>query len=198
MPSNKLSEFEIGKITEIVAGRMGANLDAKTLRRIVDQVVDSMQGQNANPEIEGVTCEVSRPKSEPQERQQYPSSQLPPRPQASIQPKPPDEAMTENRGGLYEQIDKTVATRVIIAAFGKNRPGVVSSITQILAELNCSIEDISQTLMQDFFSMIMIVDISGCSMDFQSLRDRIKSTEATLGMQVYVMHEDIFRYMHRI
>ncbi len=196
MPTRKLSDFEIGKITEIVAGRMGANLDAKTLRHIVDQVVDSMLGQNANPEIEGVTCEV--PRQKPQERAPYPASPLPPRPQASYQPKPPDQAMTENRGGLYEQIEKTDATRVIIAAFGKNRPGVVASITKILAELNCSIEDISQTLMQDFFSMIMIVDISGCSMDFQSMRDRIKETEASLGMQVYVMHEDIFRYMHRI
>ena len=103
-----------------------------------------------------------------------------------------------NKGGLYEEIEKTVATRIIIAAFGKNRPGVVAAITAVLAENNCSIQDISQTIMQEFFSMIMVVDISGCSLDFSALRDLIQATESQLGMKVYVMHEDIFRYMHRI
>ncbi len=75
---------------------------------------------------------------------------------------------------------------------------MVSAITSILAELDCSIEDISQTLMQEFFSMIMVVNITKCSIDFSALRDRIQGTEAQLGMKVYVMHEDTFQYMHRI
>ncbi|MDZ4723924.1 MAG: ACT domain-containing protein [candidate division Zixibacteria bacterium] len=95
-------------------------------------------------------------------------------------------------------MEKTDRTRIIIAVFGKNRPGIVSSITAVLAENGCSIEDISQTIMQEFFSMIMVVDISGCKLDFAGLRDKIQSTETQLGMKVYVMHEDIFRYMHRI
>ncbi|MEA3297304.1 MAG: ACT domain-containing protein [candidate division Zixibacteria bacterium] len=95
-------------------------------------------------------------------------------------------------------MEKTDKTRVIIAAFGKDRPGIVAALTNVLAEHNCSIEDISQTLMQDFFSMIMIVNIVDCSVDFSALRDKLQATEAQLGMKVYVMHEDIFRYMHRI
>ena len=54
------------------------------------------------------------------------------------------------------------------------------------------------SLLQDFFSMIMIVNIEGSTVDFSGLRDRLQQTESQLGMKVYVMHEDIFRYMHRI
>ncbi|MCK4462142.1 MAG: ACT domain-containing protein [candidate division Zixibacteria bacterium] len=111
---------------------------------------------------------------------------------------PPDEAMITAEGGLYEQIEKTDKTRVIIAAFGKDRPGVGAALTGVLAEHNCSIENISQTLLQDFFSMIMIVNIEGSTVDFATLVERLKATETTLGIKVYVMHEDIFRYMHRI
>ncbi len=99
---------------------------------------------------------------------------------------------------MYREIEKSDASRIIVAAFGKNRPGVVAAITKILADLNCSIEDISQTIMQDFFSMIMVVNMKDCTMDFAALREKIQATESTLGMKVYVMHEDIFKYMHRI
>ena len=189
-----LSDFEIEKITEIVAGKVGEKLDAKTLRQVVDRVVDSLIEKPANPEntgvtcVTGVTCEVSQPTAEAPAVQQTPETS----PQSVTDPQ------LDNKGGLYEEIEKTVATRIIVAAFGKNRPGVVSAITAVLAENNCLIQDISQTIMREFFSMIMVVDISGCSLDFSALRDRIQVTETQLGMKVYVMHEDIFRYMHRI
>lgn len=188
-----LSDFEIGKIAEIVAGRTGAKLDAKALRQVVDQVVDAMKTQQGNPDIEGVTCDVSRSETPTPASKPRTSALL-----SSDQPLPPDQQMVEGKGGLYEQIEQTRGSRIIIAAFGQNRPGVVASITNILAELNCNIEDVSQTIMQEFFSMIMIVDIANCTLEFQSLVDRLKGTEQRLGMKVYVMHEDIFRYMHRI
>ena len=181
-----LSDFEIGKIAEIVAGQSGTKLDAKTLRQVIDRVVDQMNDQRGNPEIKGATCDVSR--TDPGTPQPAVGSSL----------VPPDEVMASAKGGLYEQIEKTDKTRVIIATFGKDRPGVVSALTAILSEHNCSIEDISQTLLQDFFSMIMIVNIADCPIDFSGLRDRLQQTETQLGMKVYVMHEDIFKYMHRI
>ncbi len=179
-----LSDFEIGKIAEIVAGKVGTKLDAKALRRVIDSVVDGLQKNKGNIDIEGATCEVvmKSHSSAPE----YPHSKIE---QAKPEPK---------EGGLYEKIEKTGKTRIIIAAFGKDRPGVVAAITSILSELNCSIEDVSQTLMQEFFSMIMVVNITESNVDFGDLRDRIKATEDQLGMKVYVMHEDIFQYMHRI
>ncbi len=53
-----LSEFEIKKITEIVAGKVGTDLDAKSLRRVIDSVVDNLQANN-NPSVTGATCDVS-------------------------------------------------------------------------------------------------------------------------------------------
>jgi ACT domain-containing protein len=175
-----LSDYEIRRITQIVAGQVGDNLDAKEIRKVIDSVMDNLN--NANPDIKGVTCDV--PSDNKIDKVQT---------GRSVAQEPVTEA-----AGLYQQIEQTDKSRVIIAAFGKNRPGVVASITNILAELNCSIEDISQTLMQEFFSMIMIVDMKDSSIDFASLKDKIQSTEAVLGMKVYIMHEDIFRYMHRI
>jgi len=204
-----LSDFEIGKIAEIVAGKSGAKLDAKALRQVIDRVVDALKEQQANPEIKGVTCEVPRPsKADVANAQRAMLSKPSPtlaenlpgdvtKRQEAAMP-PPDEAMITARGSLYEQIGKTDKTRIIIAAFGKDRPGVGAALTAVLAEHNCSIEDISQTLLQDFFSMIMIVNIEGSTVDFATLVERLKATESQLGMKVYVMHEDTFRYMHRI
>ncbi|MDH3890363.1 MAG: ACT domain-containing protein [candidate division Zixibacteria bacterium] len=230
-----LSDFEIGKIAEIVAGQSGTKLDAKALRQVIDRVVDQLNQQRGNPEVEGATCdtpaaneneqvtkrqEVASPPDLPPKAgsktdppyEEAPSSHSreggspsspvggPPRHSGPVgsQLPPPDEALVEAQGGLYQQIEKSDKTRVIIAAFGKDRPGVGAALTSVLAESNCSIEDISQTLLQDFFSMIMIVNIEGSTVDFSGLRERLQETETQLGMKVYVMHEDIFRYMHRI
>ena len=185
-----LSEFEIKKITEIVAGKVGADLDAKELRNVIDSVVDKLQANQNNPEIKGATCEISRNDNAPQKTTIGNSP--------TIQKYLTEERQVQGAGGLYHEIDKSDSLRIIVAAFGKNRPGVVASITKILAELNCSIEDISQTIMQEFFSMIMVVNIKDCTIEFSSLREKIQATETSLGMKVYVMHEDIFKYMHRI
>jgi ACT domain-containing protein len=187
-----LSEFEIGKIAEIVAGRVGTRLDAKALRHVVDRVADAMKEQEANPGITGVTCDVSG--TTVASRRENPAESSVPA-QTVL---PPDEALVSEKGGLYEQIERTDGTRIIVAAFGKDRPGIVAALTNVLAEQTCSIEDISQTLMQEFFSMIMVVRIDNCPIDFSALRDKLQATEAQFGMKVYVMHEDIFRYMHRI
>ncbi len=186
-----LSEFEIKKITEIVAGKVGTDLDAKALRKVIDSVVDNLQANQNNPEIKGATCEVSASDSKAEAKTTIGNS-------PTIQKYLTDENQVQGKGGLYDEIEKSDASRIIVAAFGKNRPGVVAAITKILAELNCSIEDISQTIMQDFFSMIMVVNMKDCTMDFATLREQIQATESTLGMKVYVMHEDIFKYMHRI
>lgn len=173
-------EKEIGRITEIVVGRLGGSANAKDLRRVIDTVVETVRKQRGNPSITGATCEGNR------------------KPQSDKSVTDLPDAIVSDTSGLYERISRDTGRRVIVAAFGKNRPGVVAAITKVLAELSCNIEDISQTIMQDFFSMIMVVDISHCNLDFALVRDRIKDTETQLGMKVFIMHEDIFRYMHRI
>jgi ACT domain-containing protein len=88
--------------------------------------------------------------------------------------------------------------RIIVASFGLNRPGIVASISAVLAENLCSIEDMSQRIMQEFFTLIMIVDITACKADFAALTEKLKTIEGKLGVTILAQHEDVFRYMHRV
>lgn len=88
--------------------------------------------------------------------------------------------------------------RVIVATFGRNRPGVAAALTGVLAENNCDIADITQKILQEFFSMIMIVDITASPIDFATLRQKFNEIESRLGVTIVAQHEDVFRSMHRI
>ena len=93
---------------------------------------------------------------------------------------------------------KSDRNRVIVATFGRNRPGVAAALTGVLAEHNCNIADITQKILQEFFSMIMIVDISECTIDFAALREKFRDIESRLGVTIVAQHEDVFHAMHRI
>lgn len=88
--------------------------------------------------------------------------------------------------------------RVIITSYGINRPGVVSKISTILAEANCDIQDITQKILQEFFTMIMIVDISNSPLSFKELHDKLAKAAEELNIKIMIQHEDVFRSMHRI
>jgi ACT domain-containing protein len=100
--------------------------------------------------------------------------------------------------GLYDSIENTNSSRVIISAFGKDRPGVVAAIAKTLADGNITIQDIQQNIMQEFFGMIMIADISGATISFDDLKSSLDEIESSLGCKILTQHEDIFRFMHRI
>ncbi|MFC1481447.1 ACT domain-containing protein [Candidatus Neomarinimicrobiota bacterium] len=88
--------------------------------------------------------------------------------------------------------------RVIISVFGLNRPGIVAAVTAILAEHSCNILDISQKLMQEFFTMILVVDISTGESSFAHLQDEFTALGERLGIKVYAQHEDVFRTINRL
>ncbi len=88
--------------------------------------------------------------------------------------------------------------RMIITAFGLNKPGIVAAVTKALGEASCDIQDITQKLMNEFFTMIMIVDLSTSLKDFKSVQDMMTEVANNLRIKIYCQHEDIFRNMHRI
>ena len=88
--------------------------------------------------------------------------------------------------------------RAVITVIGKDRVGIIASISSILADCNVNILDISQTIMQDMFTMIMLVDISKTSVDFTGLSNRLEAKGQELGLSARIQHEDIFNSMHRI
>ena len=89
-------------------------------------------------------------------------------------------------------------TRIIITVVGYDRVGIIAGIANILAQAQANILDISQTILQGFFTMVMVVDIGKMDLDLSALTKQLKQKGHELGLEVNVQHEDIFRFMHRI
>jgi len=106
---------------------------------------------------------------------------------AELESKPDFEKSTKSSGG-----------RIILTSFGMNAPGVVAAITTGLAKLSCNIEDISQTLMGGYFTMIMVVDISGSAKELDEIQTEMNKIAEELKVKIYIQHEEIFNKMHRI
>lgn len=89
-------------------------------------------------------------------------------------------------------------SRLVITVVGMDRVGVIAALTGILAEKAVNILDISQTILQGFFTMVMVVDAAGSQVGLAELRETLVNKGLELGMTVTVQHEDVFRFMHRI
>jgi ACT domain-containing protein len=90
------------------------------------------------------------------------------------------------------------STRVVVTVIGRDRVGIIAGVSGVLAEAGVNIVDISQTLMQDLFTMIMMVDIGRASIGFDELQQRLATQGESLGMRIQAQREDVFSYMHRI
>ena len=87
--------------------------------------------------------------------------------------------------------------KAIVSVIGKDKKGIIAKVSNILYENDINIEDISQTIMQDYFTMIMMVSISANS-DVTKLGEILKKTGEELGVIIRVQHEDIFNAMHKL
>ncbi len=88
--------------------------------------------------------------------------------------------------------------RAIITVTGKDRPGIIAGVCVLLSESNINILDISQTVMQDFFTMTMLIDLSGCEKSFADISDSLDAKGKEMGLIIRIQREDIFDRMHRI
>ena len=88
--------------------------------------------------------------------------------------------------------------RAIITVTGKDRPGIIAGVCVLLSENNINILDISQTIMQDIFTMIMLTDISESRKTLTEIEDEMEAVGKKLGVSITVQHSDIFHSMHRI
>jgi ACT domain-containing protein len=88
--------------------------------------------------------------------------------------------------------------KAVLTVIGKDRIGIIAAVSNILADSNINILDISQTIMQGFFTMIMLVDISQMSFNFSEISERLDGKGQELGLSIRLQHEDIFNAMHRI
>lgn len=88
--------------------------------------------------------------------------------------------------------------RAVITVVGTDRVGILAGVSAICAESGMNVEDVSQSILQDIFAMVMIVETTEKSIPFANFVDKMKEMEDKTGLQIHVMHEDIFNAMHRI
>ena len=88
--------------------------------------------------------------------------------------------------------------KAIVSVFARDAKGITAYITAALAEQNINILDISQTLMQGYFTMIMLVDAAQCTVPFADLARTLDEAGTQRGLQIRAQREDIFNAMHRI
>ena len=86
----------------------------------------------------------------------------------------------------------------IIAVIGQDKTGILAKISTVCAENNANIIDVTQTVMQKYFTMIMLADITDLSSSFGEFSERVHAAGKEIEMTVHVMHEDIFNSMHRV
>lgn len=89
------------------------------------------------------------------------------------------------------------ARRAVVSVIGKDKVGIISKVTNVLAENQINVLDISQTILQDFFTMMMIVDVSNID-HLDSLQEKLDAVGQEMGIQINVQLEEIFQAMHRI
>ncbi|WP_406671098.1 ACT domain-containing protein [Methanolobus sp. ZRKC4] len=90
------------------------------------------------------------------------------------------------------------SSRFIITVIGIDKVGIVADVSRVMADFNVNIVDISQTIMEDLFTMIMLAEVKEENFDLVSFQKAMSETGRELGVEAKVQHEDTFRFMHRI
>ena len=88
--------------------------------------------------------------------------------------------------------------RAVITVVGKDTVGIIAKVCTFLAGENVNILDISQTILQEFFNMVMIVDLSKAGNDFVEIANGLEQLGKDMGLVIRIQREDIFDMMHRI
>ncbi len=88
--------------------------------------------------------------------------------------------------------------RSIVTVIGKDRVGIIAEVCNMLAAQNVNILDISQTVLQEYLTMFMLVDISACTLPFTELKQKLSDAGKQTGLDIRMQREEIFNAMHRI
>ncbi len=88
--------------------------------------------------------------------------------------------------------------KAVVTVTGKDKVGIIAMASAECSKCGVNIVDISQTVMKEYFAMIMLVELDGMEGDFAHFADSMKAAGDAHGVQIHVMHEDIFNTMHKI
>lgn len=88
--------------------------------------------------------------------------------------------------------------RGVISVVGKDTVGILAKVSGVCSEYNANVIEVSQSVLQELFAMIMLIDISHINGEFSSLQEKLSQLGESMGLSIHTMHEDIFNSMHRI
>lgn len=88
--------------------------------------------------------------------------------------------------------------RAVITVIGKDNVGILAKVSSVCAKYNANVTEVTQSVMQDLFAMIMLADISKLNTEFSVLADEMTALGSELKLSIHTMHEDIFNSMHKI
>lgn len=88
--------------------------------------------------------------------------------------------------------------KAVITVIGKDMVGILAKVSAICSEKGVNVLEVTQSILQDMFVMVMLVDITKATVEISDLADAFNALGETLNLKIHVMHEDIFNSMHRI
>ena len=88
--------------------------------------------------------------------------------------------------------------KAIVTVIGKDRVGITAAVCSLLAQHSINILDINQTILQDYFTMVMLVDTAACTASIADLSDILEQAGQEQNLSIRIQREDIFNAMHRI
>ena len=88
--------------------------------------------------------------------------------------------------------------KAVVTVVGKDRMGIIANVCVELANYHVNILDISQTVLKEYFTMMMVVDVSGCTVPMAELCKAMDAKGQEMGLSIRVQREDIFEAMHRV
>jgi ACT domain-containing protein len=88
--------------------------------------------------------------------------------------------------------------RAVVTVIGKDTVGILAKVSTVCAQYNANVLEVTQSVLQEMFAMIMFVDIEKLNTEFSELSDSLNVLGHDLGLCIHTMHEDIFNSMHRI
>ena len=88
--------------------------------------------------------------------------------------------------------------KAVITVMGKDCVGVIAKISNLCSQMNINIEDVTQSIMQDMFCMIMLVNLEKCDQPMEEVRRRLDKVAAEMQMELHLTREEVFDAMHHI
>ncbi len=88
--------------------------------------------------------------------------------------------------------------RTILTIIGEDKVGIIARVASVLSQANANILDLNQTVMREYFTMIMLVDMTDMTVSLEEIKERMAVVEKDLGLSIRIQREEIFKKMHEI